>query len=359
MKTCCALQLISSVLVIVLYPALYTCAASRTTETASVDLIDGLSQRVYWSDDVEREGETLFTEEQRNTFARKARSQRVVKLQIGCGRMKNRLATLEDGTKVCCRYRDNPNELSGDLYSYYFNNLLGIWNIPPTTVVHVDFASEQWRSVVDAAKVADWEDDSDVIMIQYIEGLTGEHIPNLLKKETAVLSQSSVHNLTVNEQVRLMQWTDMIVFDFIIGHTDRLFNTLLNAQWNSHMMEKPVHNLEKNQDGRLVLIDNELGFWLGYTIAASNKPQNYDFQVAFLNRICIFRKSTVQNIFQLHQSQHSDAVLEQYMQSVDLKSYESVRRMNTKNRQEFMVRLGKVLDRVQQCSLKLLTPTVT
>lgn len=357
MKTYCALPLISSVLAIGLYPALYTCAAGRTTETANVNLIDGLSERVYWSDDVEKEGKSLFTEEQRMIFAHKARTQRVVKLQIGCGRMKNRLATLEDGTKACCRYRDNPNELSGDLYSYYFNNLLDMWNIPPTTMVHIDLASEQWRSVIDAANVAGWEDNSDVIMIQYIEGLTSENIPNLLKTENSVLSQSSVHNLTVNEQVRLMQWTDMIVFDFIIGQTDRLFNTLLNAQWNSHMMEKPVHNLEKSQDGRLVLIDNELGFWLGY-VAAANKPQNYDFQVAFLNRICIFRKSTVGNIFQLHQSQHSDTVLEEYMQSVDLQSYKSVRRMNMRNRQEFVARLGKVLDRIRQCSLKL-TPTVT
>ena len=354
MKTFCALQLIRAGLTFAVCLALCTCATDRTTDTGS---LDGLSKRVYWSEDVEKGAQPLFTAEQWKTFAHKARTQRVVKLQMGCGRMKNRLATLQDGTKVCCRYRDNPNELSGDLYSYHFNNLLGLWNVPPTTVVRVEFSSDQWNSVVEAAKVAEWRDDSDVIMIQYIEGLESEYIPNLFKSKSEVVSNRNMQNLTKKEQIRFLQWTDMIVFDFIIGHTDRLFNTLFNAQWNSRMMEKPVHNLEKNEDGKLVLIDNELGFWIGY-VAAKTNPHNYNLQVAFLNRICIFKKSTIENVFRLHQSQHADGMLEQYMRGVDPSSYKAMRKMNMQHRQDFTARLRTVLHRVRQCSREL-TPTVT
>ncbi len=46
------------------------------------------------------------TQEDGMEFASKVHRERIVHLSAGCGRGKNRIATLSDGTKMCCRYRD-------------------------------------------------------------------------------------------------------------------------------------------------------------------------------------------------------------------------------------------------------------
>lgn len=308
-----------------------------------------LPNDVYWSSDVEKKMQRLFSEEEGERFRRKATTLRVVSLQMGCGRMKNRLAVLEDGTKVCCRYRDNKNELRGDLYSYHFNDLLRMWNASPTTIVKVDFSSSQWTNVANTAIEAGWEDGSPVVMVLYIDGLEKVYMPNLLKPEDTVLDLESMNNISASDQMVLMQWTDMIVFDFIIGHTDRLFSNLLNLQWNPHMMEKCIQNLERSQSGNLLLIDNESGFWIGY-VSANKKPSNYQLQVFFLQRICLFRRSTIEAIEWLHSSGQGDIILEEHIHSTDNRSYSSVRKLNSAERKEFLSRLGVVLERIQDCS---------
>ena len=304
---------------------------------------------VYWSIDVEKRLRRLFSEEEGEVFRRKVNTLRVISLQKGCGRMKNRLAILEDGTKVCCRYRDNKNELRGDLYSYHFNNLLQMWNASPTTIVKINFSRNQWTNVANVAIEAGWEDGSDVIMVLFIDGLEKVYMPNLLKPDGGILDQQSTNNVSVSDKVVLMQWTDMIVFDFIIGHTDRLFSNLLNLQWNPHMMEKCIQNLEKTSSGDLVLIDNESGFWIGY-ISANKKPSNYQLQIFFLQRICLFRRSTIEVIEWLHSSGQGDIILEEHIHSTDNQSYSSMRKLNRAEREEFLSRLGVVLERIRDCS---------
>ncbi len=308
----------------------------------------GQPSDVYWSEDVEKRLQAPFNEEHRKTFVAKVHTQRITKLQTGCGRLKNRLATLEDGSKVCCRFRDR-NELRGDLYSYFFNSLLGLWNVPPTTMLTLDLSSEQWNGVASEVAEAGWEDGSDILMVLYVEDLQGEYIPDLLRPGKALLTQDSVLNFTQPEQLRLIQWTDMIIFDFIIGHTDRLFNTLLNHQWNSHMLERCVHNLEKTQSGKLILIDNESGFWVGYA-SAEWKQANYDYQIHFLKELCLFRRRTVQTLMQLCESRRADTLLEDYMKETDFASFSAVRKLKPKERTDFKKRLETVKERILQCS---------
>lgn len=303
---------------------------------------------VYWSEDIERRHQPPFTEEQRKDFVARVHSQRVTRLQTGCGRLKNRVATLEDGSRVCCRLRDR-NEFRGDLYSYFFNNLLGLWNIPPTTMVTLDLSSEQWSGVKSEAIEAGWEDRSNILMVMYVEGLQAEYIPDVLRPANALLTPDNVKNLTDSEQIRLLQWSDMIIFDFIVGHTDRLFNTLLNYQWNSHMLDRCVHNLEKTKSGKLVLMDNESGFWVGYA-SAEWKQTNYDFQVRFLKEICLFRRRTVMSLMQLLKSGQADVLLENYMQERDSASFTAVRKLKPKERIDFNQRLQTISDRILECS---------
>ena len=319
---------------------------ARPTAGTSVAVPD-----VYWNGDLESlMPALLFNSDSGKKFMSDARTKRVASLQKGCGRMKNRLAVFEDGTRVCCRYRDSLRDLRGDVYAYYFSGLLGLWNTPPVAVVTADFNSEQWKSVVAIAKEAGWMNGGYLIMSLFIDGLSGEYIPKLLREKHSELGTKSLSaaNHTGEENIRLMQWSDMIVFDFLSGHMDRIFNTLANLQWNSKMMDKTVHNLEKTDSGTLVLLDNESTFWMGY-VSGRKKSSNYDIQIEFLKRTCLFRKKTIEAVSKLLSSGRPDVILEEYIKASDPYSYETMPKLNSWEREDFKSRLETVLEHIQLC----------
>ena len=279
----------------------------------------------------------------------------VVKLETGCGRPKNLLATLADGTRVCCRYRENQiRELRGDLYSYHLNGYLGLWNAPPTVIVGVDFSSKQWKLVEARARKEGWKDGSVVAMSLFVNDLEDVYIPPLLRDimhKNATITQDSVlaQNLMKSQQHELLQWSDMALLDFIIGHTDRVFNTLYNYQWNKHMMDKKVHNLLKTSSGQLVLIDNESGFWMGYAMGATD-PLRYALQERLLGKFCIFRKSTVKKIKSLIWEGINPATkLENYIKVADLESFQLMEPLDLTQRTEFNSRVSISLELIEEC----------
>ena len=327
---------------------------SNAEENSEREAFDNLPASLFWPDALEWNLRPLFTEEDRRILAKKMRTLNVVSLEEGCGRMKNRLATLEDGTRVCCRYRDNGNQLRGDVYAYHFNRLLGMWNVPPTIAVKVDLSSPQWRNVKAAAAEAGWASGATIVVSQLVEELEEEYFPSVLKTASS-LTASSAANLSTVEIKRVMEWTDMIVFDFVIGHTDRLFNTLLNSKWNSHMMEKPVHNLKKTvSSSDLVLLDNESGFDFGY-VAAKQKEEYYRLQITFLEKICVFRAPTVRALVKLgnidgKEDTPPSALLEKYIRQVDPLSFSALRIWRDSSQQEFSERVKETLKRVRECA---------
>ena len=312
---------------------------------------------VFWdrSIDDELSQRHVFSEEDWETLHKKVKTQSVVKLERGCGRSKNMLAILEDGTKLCCRYREHQvKELRGEIYSYFFNRLLNLWNIPPNVLVRIDFSGEQWKQVVKEAKDAGWKDMSHVVMTHFVEDISEVYIPHLLRDKTSNLTLSRVKKTSPSRKdlLLLAQWSDLIMHDFIIGHTDRLFNTLFNLQWNSMMMDLSVHNLMQTKSGQLVLLDNESGFWLGYSLQEW-EPMKYELQVNFLNRLCVFRESTVQRIrqFAMHKdsSATADEFLEHFIESHDQHSFRELPKLTKAFRHELITRLSTVLDHIQSC----------
>lgn len=323
--------------------------------TAALDDISTL--QVYWSKelDLEQSRLTLFSYKDGQDFSAKVHSSVVVKLESGCGRPKNLLATLADGTRVCCRYRENQvRELRGDLYSYYLNGYLGLWNAPPTAIVSVDFSSKQWKLVAARAREEGWKDRSVVSMSLFINDLMDTYIPPLLRDimhKNATITHDGLlaQNLGKSQQHELVQWSDMALFDFIIGHTDRVFNTLYNYQWNKNMMEKKVHNLLKTPSGQLVLIDNESGFWMGYAMGATD-PLRYALQEQLLGKFCVFRKSTVKKIKSLtREGLKPTAKLEDYIKVADLESFKLMKPLDLTQRTEFSSRVSISLELIEEC----------
>ena len=323
--------------------------------TAALDSISTLP--VYWSKelDLEQSRLALFSYKDGQDFSAKVRSSVVVKLESGCGRPKNLLATLADGTRVCCRYREHQiRELRGDLYSYHLNGYLGLWNAPPTAIVSVDFSSKQWKLVAARAREEGWKDGSVVAMSLFVIDLQDTYIPPLLRDimhRNATITRDSLlaQNLGKSQQHELVQWNDMALFDFIIGHTDRVFNTLYNYQWNKNMMEKKVHNLLKTSSGQLVLIDNESGFWMGYAMGATD-PLRYALQEQLLRKFCIFRKSTVKKIKSLtREGSNPAAKLEDYIKVADLESFKLMVPLDLMQRTEFSSRVSISLELIEEC----------
>ena len=169
------------------------------------------SSLLYWPNDKQWTIQPLFSEREASVFMDKIRSLRVVSLEKGCSTSTpiNRLATLEDGTKVCCRLFK-----IGNIYSYHLNWLLGLRNVPPIIAVKVNLTNEMWKNVHDVAKAAKWWDGMKIIMEPFIDNLTEVYIlPYFNDNETSVLTVPVAEKLQLTPLARKMmvEWSDMIL----------------------------------------------------------------------------------------------------------------------------------------------------
>lgn len=314
-------------------------------------------------------GSGIFSAEDGSIFASKLRREKVVSLGIGCGRGKNRLATLADGTRFCCRYREVQwRDIRGEFYAYHLNNLLGLHNAPPATLIKVNFSSPQWQGVASLARDAGWSDHATIIATLFVEDLVPETFPPVLtRSDSQLVTKEYLNSVSSKEQSRILQWSDLVVFDFVVGHSDRIFNSLFNLQWNKRMLQRPVHNLLKTKHGeKLLLFDNESGFWMGYKMGWK-EASKYEMQERFLKKMCVFRDRTLQRLgYLVHGNQTvaptpgadvGDAEspsqrLDRYIKDADLKSFQMVELLGREQRQEFESRLRLVLKQVETCEEK-------
>lgn len=311
----------------------------------------------------------LFTTEDGLSFASNLHRGKIVSLSAGCGRGSNRLGTLADGTRFCCRYRELQwRDIRGEFYAYHLNNLLGLHNAPPATLIKVNFSSPQWRRVASEAREAGWSDHTTIIATLYVKELVPETFPPVLtRSDSHLVTTEYLDSASPKEQSRILQWSDLIVFDFVVGHSDRIFNSLFNLQWNTHMLERPVHNLLKTKHGeKLFLFDNESGFWLGYKMAW-RETSKYEMQERFLKKLCVFRDRTLQRLkYLLHgkqtaaqtadtavrESESPSQRLDRYIKEADRKSFQMVEPLGKKHRQEFESRLRLVVKQAETCGQK-------
>lgn len=302
----------------------------------------------YWSESIANSLQPPFSHEIETDFFNKAANQRIVHLQKGCGRMKNRLVVFEDGTKACCRYRENQHELRGELYAYQLSKILDTWNVPPSFLVRLNLSSPQWRDVADSARKAEWRNGNSVILTLYVEDLQPEYLPEELKSTDRPLTSSLLESVSNDKQIRLVQWSDLIVFDYIVGHSDRLFSNLFNMQWTPNMLDRAVHNMAKSTTGSLVLFDNESTFWLGYSTA--EKAKYKAMQLYFLQRLCIVRKSVIDKLKEMASDPDPTAQVVQALQASNALAFTELGTIPEKFVREFHSRLDDVLSRIQQCN---------
>lgn len=276
-----------------------------------------LQDGIFWNEWLEDTLPAGFTEEYALAWQKKARTYRVVKLEPGCGRISNQLATFADGTKACVRYGINADQVQGETLTYYLARLLGITNLPPLVLSQLDSDSEQWESVRTRIDGLQWNDRAVVSLTQWISNLTGVITPAPLRQESSGLHPAlkELWNKTAVELLELMQWTDLIVLDYLTANFDRLVSNLFSLQWDSRVMERDTNNLLKTPRGDLVFIDNEAGLVHGFRVL--NMWEKYHNTV--LSSVCVFRKRTTQRVAELHTRRDSrQRLLELYRDSEPL-----------------------------------------
>lgn len=263
-------------------------------------LTEIIEDGIFWSQRLEDNLPVGFSEKHARTWRQRARGNLVVSLEPGCGRVSNQLATLSDGSKACVRYGINADQIQGETLSYYLANLLGITNIPPIILSRLNVDGEQWGSVRRRINGLQWSAGAIVSLTEWVANLTGVVTPAPLRQESKGLHPllRELENKTLPGLLELVQWTDLIIFDYLTANFDRLVSNLFSLQWDARVMERDTSNLLRTPRGDLVFIDNEAGLVHGYRVL--DMWERYHSTV--LSSVCLFRKGTAEHIIDLHRT---------------------------------------------------------
>lgn len=267
-----------------------------------------VEHRVFWSAWLEGLSTRVFDVEHERKWRDQVRDARVVVLEAGCGRPTNRLATFADGTRACVRYGIDADQVLGETLSYYLAELLGISNLPPLALSKLNLSSEQWASVRENIEALEWSPNAIVSLTEFIPNVTGVFIPLPLRKQQGgglQLSAETISNMTLTYLVELMQWSDLILFDYLTANFDRIVSHIFSLQWDARVMERTTNNLLKTISGHLLFIDNEAGLIHGYRVLDLWER----YHTLLLSSSCIFRRSTVRRISEMKRSGKSAKLL--------------------------------------------------
>ena len=306
---------------------------------------------VYWSDEVEQNiVPDSFSHADAQKWRAVVESGKVVHIAEGCGRMQNRRLTFADGTMACARYRLNTDQMQGEVYSYYLARLLGIHNVPPAVLQLADTLDDKWRSVDDDVVAAQWHPGKVLAVTPWLDDLQPVYIPSTLRpvQHKQLHPDTKFSDLPEQDLTELVQWSDLIVFDYLTANLDRMVNNMFNLQWNSAMMDSPTHNLEKNGDnGPLVFLDNESGLFHSYRLLSRYS----EYHEELLQALCVFRKQTAAAVTRLAQSRDIGAILQATLEEHEpLAQY--LPRMPQSNVQILQRRVDTVHQQILRCQQK-------
>nr|XP_056707899.1 four-jointed box protein 1 [Euleptes europaea] len=267
---------------------------------------------VFWSRALEAAVPAGFSAGEAASWLRAARSARVVSLERGgCGRGSNRLAVLSDGSRACVRYGINAEQVQGEALCYHLAELLGIQaRLPPLALARVEARGGQWAAVREELRGAHWAEGAVVSLARWVDNLTDVVAPlpwraQAGRRPQPALAPAQLRGLAPAQLAELVQWGDLILFDYLTGNFDRLASNLFSLQWDARVMQRATSNLLRGPDGGLVFLDNEAGLGHGYRLLAVWDQYNEPL----LRSVCLFREATAQRLRELHRRRNAAAEL--------------------------------------------------
>ncbi|XP_059612653.1 extracellular serine/threonine protein kinase four-jointed [Phlebotomus argentipes] len=347
----------------------------------NLDLEGIVSEGIYWGARVEERLPKGFDATDTDAWRDYVSGSFVVSLKPGCGRMQNRLVQFSDGRRACARYRQNTDQIQGELFSFYLGQLLNMSNLVPSTASVIDTQSPLWVSAAQDIANAQWKIQRPVVLTKWVSDLEPAGIPTPFQPLDKHMNKFDVRNITLgldsrpqrglmdllgapkstpkpipapgrldpvkmDRLVELAQWSDLIVFDYLIANLDRVVNNLYNYQWNADIMAAPAHNLAKQSDSQLlVFLDNESGLLHGYRLLKKYEA----YHGLLLDNLCIFRRTTVQKLQQLRDDGPATRLQRIFEQSTTDKVRDILPPLPDKSAKILIDRIDRVLGQVQKC----------
>lgn len=360
--------------------------ASINESSLGDDLSSVIDDHIYWGSAIETVLPSGFNSYHVADWTDYVNRNAIVKLEIGCGRMQNRLITFQDGRKACARYRQNTDQIQGELFSFYLGRLLNLTNLAPSAASIIDLNAKPWISAAKDIQSAQWKPQRAVVLTDWIPDLEAANIPQLFQPIERHLNKFDVRNITLGLDVKptksllnalngikanpnwnqlpvvrndgelnrtvqqklieLAQWSDLIVFDYLIANLDRVVNNLYNFQWNADIMTAPAHNLARQSASQLlVFLDNESGLLHGYRLL-----KKYEiYHGLLLENLCVFRRPTVEALQRLRTDGVGKRLLQLFAQSTTDKVRDILPSLPDKSIKILVERIDRVLGQVQKC----------
>lgn len=349
-----------------------------------------IKSNIYWGELVERALPQGFSaQDTRDWNAYVVSETAVQRLEQGCGRMQNRLLIFRDGTRACARYRQNTDQIQGELFSFYLGRLLNMTNLAPSAVLTVNVESDKWSTVVHDITQAQWKQQRPVVLTRWLPNLEPAGIPQPFQPIDRHLNKQDVWNITLalttmagksssvdaensdnalhqnshsvdssinisitpnslalERLVELAQWSDLIVFDYLIANLDRVVNNLYNFQWNAEIMAAPAHNLARQSNSQLLIfLDNESGLLHGYRLLKKYEA----YHGLLLNNLCVFREPTIRTLRQLRDAGAGRKLREIFEQTASAEVRDVLPTLPDKSIKILNDRIDRVLGQVDKC----------
>lgn len=350
-----------------------------------------LYDNIFWGPQIENSMPQGYGESSAEMWEKYIEESEVIKMELGCGRMQNRLVTFKDGLQACVRYRQNTDQIQGEIFSFYVGRLLNLTNLAPSVVKIVDLKDKLWRNVANDIASAQWSSNRAVVITQYVPSLESASIPDIFRPTTRHLNKIDVLTMSLKENdteinkrllidklrnkevkhkqdmknfthidmklnkktierfLELAQWSDLIIFDYLTANLDRIVNNLFNFQWNVNIMDGPAHNLAKKMDsGLLVFLDNESGLLHGYRLL---KKYNV-YHSLMLDNLCVFRKRTVDALKRIFVNKNVYHILsDMFHKKNSVVIRDILPSLPEKNAKVLHERISKVLNQIEKCEI--------
>ncbi|XP_039953760.1 extracellular serine/threonine protein kinase four-jointed [Bactrocera tryoni] len=363
--------------------------AQKKHQSATPSAPGIIKSNIYWGELVERALPQGFSaQDTRDWNAYVGSETAVQRLEQGCGRMQNRLLTFRDGTRACARYRQNTDQIQGELFSFYLGRLLNMTNLAPSAVLTVNVESDKWATVVHDIMQAQWKQQRPVVLTRWLPNLEPAGIPqpfqpidrhlnkqdvwNITSTLTTTTADTSVsaeatdnalnqdahsqdasinisitpNSLALERLVELAQWSDLIVFDYLIANLDRVVNNLYNFQWNAEIMAAPAHNLARQSNSQLLIfLDNESGLLHGYRLLKKYEA----YHGLLLNNLCVFREPTIRALRLLRDAGAGRKLREVFEQTANAEVRDVLPTLPDKSIKILNDRIDRVLGQVDKC----------